>query len=204
MCTADVHYDYVATVGRPVHDVDREDLAGRIGEVVARASSELLADGFTPENQDLAVSLDMKYVGQGFPIEVPLPEVDPDPAALEQQFYRLHEQAHGFASLSEPAEIVGVRVRARGLLASAWPGVDDADRGGVAGASSQSRPVMLPWTSSWADVPVIRRGALRRGERREGPLVVEQADTTTVIPGGCRVAVLEHGDLEITLPTEAP
>ena len=55
----------------------------------------------------------------------------------------------------------------------------------------------------WHDTPVYRREQLAVGTELEGPAIVEQLDTTTVIEPGDHVRVDRLGNLEITVPTRA-
>ncbi|MGE3620629.1 MAG: hydantoinase/oxoprolinase family protein [Acidimicrobiia bacterium] len=201
MCSADVQYDYVGSLGRRVGDLAPADLEAALGALVDRAGADLDADAFDADRQELVAAVEMRYVGQGFPMDVPLdgPRGPVDLDALTARFHDLHRKAHGFDSHAEPIEVVGVRVRARGHLASSFAGAA-AGEAARASATTRRRSVLMPWATRREDVRVVNRVDLRPGDQDKGPLIVEQPDTTTVVPAGCQVTVLAHGDLEIRLP----
>jgi N-methylhydantoinase A len=118
---------------------------------------------------------------------------------LEAAFNAEHERAYGHRSDGAPVQFVNLRLRAHGLsdrrngVGQGWPGELPAGPGRLAPGSSREAyfgPAGLLRT------PVLRRGDLR-GEPRDGPLIVEEYDATTVVPPGCTAQLGEAGDILI-------
>jgi N-methylhydantoinase A len=125
---------------------------------------------------------DMRYVGQSYEIEVP---VEPGWLApggaprLLEAFHRAHERVFGHADPRAPVEMVNLRVQLRGArprvpLAEVAPGTGAVPTG--------RRPVWIDGRRVQARV--YERASLGRGDRLVGPAIVEQPDTTVLIPGG--------------------
>jgi len=136
----------------------------------------------------------MRYVGQSYEIEVP---VEPDwfaaggGGALLAAFHRAHERAFGHADREAPAEIVNLRVQLR----AARPRVPLAEI-----AASAAAPVATATRRIWlegrrAEARVFDRAALGAGARLTGPAIVEQPDTTVLVPTGYVGDVDRFGNL---------
>jgi N-methylhydantoinase A len=136
---------------------------------------------------------DMRYVGQSYEIDVPV-ELDSlvpgGGAAVLAAFHRAHERAFGHADREAPAEIVNLRVQLR------------AERPRVPLAELPPGPVSSPRATRriWLDgrpteAGVFDRAALGRGARLRGPAIVEQPDTTVLVPDGHVGEVDRFGNL---------
>jgi N-methylhydantoinase A len=137
---------------------------------------------------------DMRYVGQSYEIEVP---VDPawlapggGPAVLAA-FHRAHERAFGHADREAPAEIVNLRVQLRATR----PRVP---LGEVAVATKPSVPrgTRRIWLDGRpTEAAVFERADLGAGARLAGPAIIEQPDTTVLVPAGHLGEVDRFGNL---------
>jgi N-methylhydantoinase A len=152
----------------------------------------LLEDG-VPSGQHVFVrSADCRYVGQDFPLEVAIDAEGVNVQSLEDGFHRAHQTTYGFHHAREAVELVNVRLRAVGALPK-LP-VQFPDRK----TPSHSRPqrrvyfVRHGWVENCA---VLQRSALQIGSTTLGPLLVEQSDTTTVVPPDFRAHVDGQGIL---------
>jgi N-methylhydantoinase A len=136
----------------------------------------------------------MRYVGQSYEIEV---AVEPawltggDAGALLAAFHAAHERIYGHADHEAPAEIVNLRVQLRATR----PKVPLAEiaAGPVDPAPRQTRRIWLDGRPTTARV--FDRAALGRGARIAGPAIVEQPDTTVLVPGDYAGEVDKFGNL---------
>jgi N-methylhydantoinase A len=139
---------------------------------------------------------DMRYVGQSYEIEVP---VDPawltpgGDAALSAAFHQVHERVFGHADREAPAEIVNLRVQLRAERARV-PLREIASRS-AAPVPHASRRIWLDGRPM--DARIFDRAALGRGARLTGPVVVEQPDTTVLVPADHAAEVDRFGNLII-------
>src|SRR4030095_4461351 len=139
---------------------------------------------------------DMRYVGQSYEIDVPVDLDSLTPGggtALLAGFHRAHERAFGHADREAPAEIVTLRFQLR----AERPRVplEELPAGEAAPAPRGRRRIWLDGRPT--EARVFDRGALGRGARLEGPAIVEQPDTTVLVPGGHVGAGDLFGDLMI-------
>ena len=119
----------------------------------------------------------------------------PSPEALRERFLEVHEAAYGYANPHDPIEIVNVRLTARGRLVEE-PEPPEAGESGPLPDPFEHREVRFAAEGS-SDCPVYERAALMPGHRLEGPVIVEQLDSTTPIFPGDRSAVDAAGNLVI-------
>ena len=130
-------------------------------------------------------SADLRYVGQSFEIEVAAGDGGSD---LRAAFHDAHERLYGFSDREHPVEMVNVRLRAttgRGL---------DLVAGPAAGAASTGR-TRLRFAGGWTEAALVDRAGLGPGAEVEGPALVVQSDTTTVLPPRWHATVDGQGDL---------
>jgi len=137
---------------------------------------------------------DMRYVGQSYEIEV---DVDPawlapgGDAPIRSAFHRAHERAYGHADREAPAEIVNLRVQLR----AARPRVPLAEV-----EATTALPAPRATRRIWLDgrpveARVFDRDALGRGARLRGPAIIEQPDTTVLVPADHAGEVDRFGNL---------
>jgi N-methylhydantoinase A len=111
---------------------------------------------------------------------------------LYQSFHSAHEQKYGFQIPDEPMEIVDFQVT--GIVSTFKPELKKLE-GGAAAAPVAKRPVFF--ASGFVDTPIYRRPDLRARQRVEGPLVVEELASTTVVLPGQTLEVGEYGEMVI-------
>jgi N-methylhydantoinase A len=141
----------------------------------------------------------MRYAGQNYELSVELPPAltgDEHLALVLDRFHAAHEQAYGFDAADEPVQLVTLRVEASGVVPAVQPAMAETSR-------ADARPfgwrrVYLSEAGGWCDCPVYERGELGGGVEFEGPAVVEQMDSTTLVLPGQRVTVDQHGQLLIS------
>lgn len=170
-----------------------------------RARGELLErladDGIPPARASFLASADVRYVGQGHELSVPLAGLTMrDLRRLAATFHSAHLARYGHAAPDEPAEAVTLRLVATGRLHHPRPrAVRAGSPGGrpEAAALRGTRQVLLPGAGGRVPVRIWWRDRLRAGDRLDGPCVVEQLDATTVVLPGMRATVGRWGDLRI-------
>ncbi|NBS44925.1 MAG: hydantoinase/oxoprolinase family protein, partial [Acetobacteraceae bacterium] len=142
---------------------------------------------------------DMRYVGQGFEIPVPMPSLAPgknDIAAIEANFLAAYRERFGRALDGLPMEALTWR------LAASAPGRDIAMEGAQkseAGAAQRGSRRALFEGHGWCDCAVYDRYRLAPGASFTGPALVEERESTCVIPPGAQVSVDRHRNLVIEL-----
>lgn len=143
---------------------------------------------------------DLRYVGMGTELRVPVPAGEVTHGTLRdvlQAFHDEHRARYGFSYPgSQRVDLLAVRVEGRGPRAQALPSPVLPAVGSPARLAGSRRAAMLG-PADWRDVPVYARAALPEGWQAAGPLFVDQYDTTTVVLPGQSVRVDPLGNLII-------
>jgi N-methylhydantoinase A/oxoprolinase/acetone carboxylase beta subunit len=152
----------------------------------------MAGEGMAPDAISVRHFADICYIGQGYHLEIPLHEEDPEPlAALYRDFLAAHDRIYGYAA-EAPARFVNLRAVHRVTLPAPARGASVPATG--VGRAKRHRSVLIDVTAGFETAAVYDRTALAAESRIAGPAIVEQADTTTLIPSGwcCRVAEAGH------------
>ncbi len=197
---ADLRHDFVRTVNRPVASLDVTLVKSVLEEQRAEGEALIAEETVQPERIECVHTADMQFVGQTHLINVPLPgpEVDRDTlqALFEEAYFkrfkvRLPEIRANLVNLN--TSVIGVRADID--LASL---IDPAGRvATLAEALNERRRVWF--SGDWHDTPVYAREKLPLDAVIEGPAILEQLDTTTVIEPGDRAASDADGNIIITV-----
>jgi N-methylhydantoinase A len=177
---SDVHHDLRQTWLRPTHSVDPAELGERLAALESRARELLEASGFTDRAGRVDFEVDMRYRGQAYELTVPLPVGSAGGAALsqaERAFHEAHHAAYGHDSPVEEVELVTLRARAVGPVdAPRWVASNGLGPAPPAGRRS------IHTAAGPSEFAVYERASLGEGARLEGPAVLEQEDSTVLVP----------------------
>ena len=169
----------------------QEDLAGRFA-----------ADKIAPDAVSYARIGDLRYVGQGYELKVPIPDGTVDATTIEAvlaAFHSAHAAEYGHAFPQNPVEVVNLRVIGRGAmprLATAHA----TEGGSLEQALIRRSDTVFRVNGTLAPYPtaIYQRSALPVGQPFSGPAVILQKDTTTVVPPGWQAEVHPAGSLILT------
>jgi N-methylhydantoinase A len=164
----------------------------------AEATAGLDREAVPPARRRLARAFDMRYLGQNFELTVDAPDAMwmDGVEALKRAFIAEHARVYGYAAEDEPIQIVNVRLTALGepdpltpptLKPAGRPEPDEARVG--------ERPVYFDEAGDFVVTPIYRRERLLAGHLLNGPAVVEQMDSTTVVLPGQHALVDAHANL---------
>jgi N-methylhydantoinase A len=192
MLMADLRHDYVQTHYTALAAADFGELAARFDELVALGRDRLAGEGVAPEAMSFERSLDLRYAGQEFALAIPVFELDA--RRIAARFHEAHERRYGYATPAEEVEMVNLRVVARG--ARVHPELPPS-RVGHADALLGSRAVWFSDTP--VECPVFARERLAIGQRVEGPAVIEETTSTTLLWPGDAATVAPGEELVIAV-----
>ena len=197
---AEIEHHYSRTVRRVLHDADPASIDAIYRELETQAEAQLTADGFDAGHRACTRGAMLHYQGQIYELEVPVPATRIDRAALDalaESFGSEHERTYGHrAGAEEPVELVTAQVLGRGL--GERPRVPERLSLGDREIAPRSRQAYFGRTHGWIDTPVVARAALAGGG--EGPCIVEEYDSTCLVPPGVRANVDGRGNLVLTRP----
>lgn len=134
-------------------------------------------------------SIDMRYAGQGYEVNVPAGD------AVPQRFHGLHRKRYGYADETRVIEVVNLRVRFT-VEAEPWEFPTQAVRPGD-GKQARIKMARVYFGEDPVETPVYARDLLRAGDSFHGPAIVTEYSATTVVPPLDSVLVDEHGNLMI-------
>ena len=195
MLLADLRVDKVWTKAFRSSRVDAALVSQQFATIRASAEEELRSEGFTGE-PDVAYAISMRYAGQNYEHHVPVSERAIDDAALRAAFAAfetIHAERYGYAIAGEEIELVAFHVTVSGQRET--PEL----RATLGTAVDRNPPSRLVHFRALGDVlaAVYRRYDLPAGARLDGPCVIEEPGSTTLVEPGMRVTVLPDGPLLI-------
>ena len=197
---ADIRHDFVQTHMMSGDQITGESLGPLYAALEQSADDALDEDGISRDNWLCRRSADLRYVGQAYEVNVPVPNGVLDGAAIEttvQRFHELHRQLYAHNHPDKTVEFVSGRVAAIGL--TSVPPLRKLERDGRAAAPRESRPVYFEECEGFIDTDVFDRGALGPGSALTGPTIIEQVDSTIVIHPNQKASVDEFGNLLISI-----
>ena len=181
-----------------MESIDLGDVAALLDGLEAEARAPLALAGVTGDAVTVRRYAEMRYRGQGYELEVPLPAGRPDAAwlaALQAAFESVYRTYYRHVPSGLPVEAVTWRVRAQSPSPSMPPVRPPT---GPAPAPKGERRIWVPATGAFAMAPVWDRYALPPGWRTRGPAVVEEIESTTIVTPSFDVTVDEALDLLLT------
>jgi len=186
---ADYRHDAVRTLVMPLKSLDVARLDGEFCMIERELKEMMRAEGISHNGIRTMREVDIKYRGQDTAVNVPAPAFASDFAIrLEQDFVAAYRAAYGHAR-STPAEVVGLRVRATapaGIADLALVAVHAHER--VLVAPTVREAYFGPQTG-WRSIAVTSRQRLVESAVR-GPLIIEEWDTSIVVPPGWTASLL--------------
>jgi N-methylhydantoinase A/oxoprolinase/acetone carboxylase beta subunit len=196
LLAAAIEHHHARTLQAPTGAVDLDAVNRCLGELDDAGRTRMREEGVPATEVRVAYAADMRYVGQAYELEVPIPV----PVTRERlpeilaAFHAVHERVYGYGRPQQPTEFVNFRAVHTYPLPR--PAVTPAapPAGSVADARLGERPAYF---GEFVPTAIYERARLPRGARLTGPAIVEQSDTTTVIPPGVTALVDEAGTLRL-------
>ena len=187
LVASDVRRDYVKTFYAPLASARLDEMARVLVAMEAQAREMLSRAGVPERRWEITRAADCRYGRQAYELTVsvaPGPVTAATVARLGDDFHAKHRMTYGHASPGEPVQLVNLRVAAVGKL----EGLDlgrAAAAPRVSGAAEASRGAYFKETGL-VRCDVLTRDALAPGAEGRGPVIVEAADTTVLVPPGWR------------------
>ena len=193
--------DYVRSYVARLEDLDWAHLNTLFSEMETDARALLAEAGVSGDDVTITCSAEMRHVGQGFEISVPVPngKLTPDSLSeLRESFFDSYQKLFERTVRDVGIEAMSWRLAASGPNPEI--SLDFGSGGGETGTALKgTRQVYFPETG-FVECDVYDRYALRADDRFTGPAVVEERESTTVIGPGAKVSVDQHLNLVCNLP----
>lgn len=163
--------------------------------------TRLALEGYAESRITIATFVDLRYRGQSTEITVPiaLPLIETELRAAEARFEAEFERTYGHRGHNKEFELVTCRLIASVIRhaehAAAWA----AEPGG--GAAQAVRLAYFGPRYGALQTPVVDRAGLRARARR-GPLIVQEYDTSVIVPPECTIALDAHNNIAMNIGVE--
>jgi N-methylhydantoinase A len=190
----DIRHDYSETYFAVAQAADAEDVERRFAAMEEEAYDQLRADGLERNRTGVVRTISMRYLGQWRSLDIP---VDAPISSLHEpvlEFHRAHERDFSY-ELDASVEIYRLGLTAYGYEPKYAPQRVPLTSGHASPVSE--RPVLFLGESDWVPCPVYRRSDLKPGYDLAGPAIVEELDSTTLLPPKATGAVDEWGNLRV-------
>ncbi len=181
---SDVRHDRLATFRAKMVRLRPSQLRQAISVMAEEAHQELEEDGIPVERRRVSSSLDLRYAGQAYELNVPLGSLRPDASTVSQaiaDFHRLHRTRYGHSLGDDMVDLVNVRLTGRGATPKPLLGGGEAVTGE---AEPRSHRRVVSVRGEAAKVPIYHRDDLISGQTLATPSVIQQLDSTTYLPFG--------------------
>jgi N-methylhydantoinase A len=200
LLAAEVKFDVSRTYVRKVGDVELAHVNEMYREMEAQALA-VIRESAASERVQLVRVADARYAGQGYELAVALPPCELTTDALDRfraGFDECYAARYGYANPAEAVEVVTWRLSA----VSASPALElpRYRAGGPAeSAIKGGRRAYFPEKGGYVETPIYDRYRLSPGVTLFGPAIIEERESTTVLPPGAGGRVDEYGSLTVDL-----
>ncbi|HEY2865072.1 MAG TPA: hydantoinase/oxoprolinase family protein [Casimicrobiaceae bacterium] len=197
MLFPEIEHHYVRTHKRRLEELDPAVLDTVFGVLIAEGAAALHDEGFHSDDHGFEQLIDLRYVGANSELTLPFPTAHNAMAMLREAFGEAHDRHYGYRSDDEAIETMNVRVIARASTgATQVPDRLSLSDGGA--ATGGARDVYFGPEFGALATPISTRADLS-ADWRAGPLLVEEFDSTTVVPPDGRVRRVAWDTIEIEL-----
>ena len=181
---ADFRDEFAQTYIRVLGDADPGEVGSILEALGERARAWLDAEGIPEDARSVTYTADMRYHRQGYEIPV---AIDPDEVrggldALEERFNLLHEQLYGFRMPGTASEIVNLRAIGSGAVPKPELPVGVLGEADASGAVAEEHEIVF--RGERLPTKIYDRAKLAPGNRFDGPAIVTEFDSTTVVLPG--------------------
>jgi N-methylhydantoinase A len=199
---ADLKHDYTQALVQREDEIDLRLVRQAYKRMEKEAKSVLDSEGVPPDKIRWTRAAELRYVGQLYTLTVPVPATIDAVGWLAQVlkgFHETHKRLYGHAAAGEePVELVALRLTAVGsLMKPKFREMQPNSNVGRANPISQ-RSVIFSVGQQPLNTDIYNRAELLVGQRIGGPAIIEQFDSTVVIPKGFETVVDRFGNLIVT------
>ncbi len=192
LLVADFRRDYVVTEPMEISTCDKSLVDSLFTRLRGDGETEFSRMGFSPEELTVRFSADMRYVGQGHHLNVPLDPGsvhDRDVFAMRAGFDRLHLEKYGHNFPADPVEFVSFRAHV--YKSKDKPRLRHSSQSET--ATKLETTERVHWRDRVESIRFIDRAAIDRSSRIRGPVVIPEPTATTYLPPGWELTVDDYG-----------
>jgi len=194
---AEIEHHAARTVLVGTRGADLAPVEAALAEMRNHLLSRVAEEGLDPASAEISCYADLRYRGQSSELTLPIADGPLNETALratEEQFEQEFERTYGHRGDTKSFELVTIRLvlRAPRVMAHGNDWAPEAQ------AEQTMRKVHFGPEHGQLEVPVLSRQALK-SEPRQGPLLIQEYDTTIVVPPGCAASLDAFGNVVIAI-----
>ncbi|MGD9139187.1 MAG: hydantoinase/oxoprolinase family protein [Desulfobacterales bacterium] len=200
LVVADIQHDLVRTYAKKEPDIDPINLVKLYKGMEHDGIGQLISEGVVQKDIVISWSADLRYEGQSWELNTIIRPATSmtksDLKQIVQDFNQLHQQVYAYSEPDEVVEFVNLRVRAVGKNPTlTLPGIK-MPAGPIVVKADDTRSVYFE-TGGWQKIPIYQRENLAVGSELNGPCIIEEPISTTLIPVGFSGAIDEFENIII-------
>jgi N-methylhydantoinase A len=198
---ADLRADFSATARKSLNAENAAALQAMLDHLNQEAAQWLAKEKVPADRRMLVRSADMRYPLQNYEINVTLPGGPINASWLKRAadaFHAVHQRLYSYCDRGEQVQLVNLRVAAIGQTDHVKPRLIERGPASAKAAQKGERKVRFQESSLVQVCPIYERDRLLAGNQVAGPAVIEQADSTILVPPSFSALVDPHGRLIMT------
>lgn len=188
---ADSIKDYSKSLLKPLDEVTESELSRQVAQMARRGLRDMEKEGFAPSQIQIVPSADLRYCGQSYEINIPYTGRD----SIEESFHRAHTRMYAYRHAGHPVEMVTIRVKAVGRTEKIPFRKKRPGSSRPADAFFGRQTIVCDRRRHRASL--FKRKLLKPGNQIEGPALVVDEDSTTLLPPGWKLEVDGYENLII-------
>jgi N-methylhydantoinase A len=193
LLSSELRSDYSLPFWQPLATADWSVVNAEFEKLFERGKADFQATGIKVEAISGLKSLDARYTGQAFELTIPFAERELDAQLVESRFIAEYIRQYGHVQDQSAIEIVALRMVVKA----------DIGRPAIAGAPRRTDDIRrgvrkVYFGGSIRETPVFHRGTLDAGFNAEGPVIIEEFGSTTIVPPSWGVSLQSNGNIMMT------
>ena len=196
LVTSDIKHEITQSYLQTIDDIDFEDINTKFQEIKRKLVETLSNEEVSEKNQSFTFSVDMRYKGQSdsLTLNIICPFDKDQLKNIIEKFHLLHNQNYSWFDKKLIVEIVNISVLGIGIVPRIkLPVLSEGSN--KPSEDSYKRSRKINFEGIWVDTPVYEKSKLLMNNVLEGPCIIDQLDTTTVIPPDVQGIVDKLGDI---------
>ena len=201
LLTADIRKSHVRTQICDYEAISAEKINEIFAPLIEEGDRWLQNENVPADKRAFRNVIEMRYVGQNYELQVEVPGrkiTDGEYLEIRDKFFKEHEKNYGYFNPSAPIQLINFRSEAVGVVTKPELSKIEVKMTSAKEAVLAERTVYFEEAGEVV-CPVYDRSKLGRIERVEGPCIIEQMDSTSVIPPGTWFKVDDYGNIIVTV-----
>jgi N-methylhydantoinase A len=201
MLMCDLKHDFIRTYTHSVDDLDLTTVNQFYSRMIKEGTETLRNEGIAKEKIVLSCSMDIRYIGQFSEVEVSFEMDEKGNIGSEklrkivETFHQRHDTLYGYSMPSAGVEIINLRVCARGITDK--PKLKELPYKGKDASLALKGKRQAFFEGKFMVAPIYGVERLEHGNVMQGPALLEQSTSTTVVPPGWNVVCDAFGNFEL-------